>query len=58
MSEKLEFLIEDGVVKGVSPRHPFTMEIPEGVTAIGNRAFQGNSLLKSVRIPDSVTWKS
>jgi hypothetical protein len=32
-----------------------SIEIPEGVTIIGNHAFQGSKSLRTIRIPESMT---
>jgi len=52
--DKTELTIENGVlVKYFGADREFT--VPEGVTAIGDRAFERNLWLETVRIPDSVT---
>lgn len=51
-----EFTIVDGVLTSVINLHGATkVTIPDGVTSIGNYAFQNCTGLTSVTIPDSVT---
>ena len=52
VSKPEDFTIEDGVLTGYSGKAS-KIEIPEGVTAIGQGAFEGNRRIKSVTIPDS-----
>lgn len=52
VSKPEDFTIEDGVLTGYSGKAS-RVEIPEGVTAIGKGAFEGNRRIKSVTIPDS-----
>jgi len=52
VSKPEDFIIEDGVVTGYTGKAS-KIEIPAGVTAIGDGAFEGNRRIKSVTIPDS-----
>lgn len=52
VSKPEDFTIGDGVLTGYTGKAS-KVEIPEGVTAIGERAFEGNRRIKSVTIPDS-----
>ncbi len=52
VSKPEDFTIEDGVLTGYSGKAS-KIEIPAGVTVIGNNAFEGNRRIKSVTIPDS-----
>ena len=54
MGETEEFLIEDGVLIAYLGNDA-AVEIPEGVTAIGEAAFLNNAAMTSVVIPDTVT---
>ena len=49
-----DFTIKIGILTG---RNPYIVkaDIPDGVTAIGNYAFDGCASLKSINIQDSVT---
>ena len=54
-SEDGRCLIVDGVLNSFAPYGLTEYSIPEGVTSIGEIAFQGYSSLESISIPDSVT---
>lgn len=47
--------IEDGVLKKCTDKGAVSVEIPEGVTEIGEKAFRACESLESVVIPPSVT---
>lgn len=48
-------IIENNVVTGVKDDNICSVIIPNGVTGIGDRAFEWCSLLSSIHLPDSVT---
>jgi hypothetical protein len=55
MSSSGDFIIENGVLKKyIGPGGDVV--IPKGVTQIGGSAFEGNTALISVTVPDSVTF--
>ena len=49
-----DFTMENGILTGCNP-DIVKADIPDGVTAIGNYAFDGCTSLKSINIPNSVT---
>ena len=49
-----DFAMENGILTGCNP-DIVKADIPDGVTAIGNYAFDGCTSLKSINIPNSVT---
>ena len=53
--QKPVVLVEDGVAVGCRDKSVTSVEIPAGVTKIGNGAFYGCKALASVVIPESVT---
>lgn len=53
-TETSEFVIEDGVLKDYTGDDEEVI-VPDGVTRIGNRAFEYNENVSSVMIPDSTT---
>ena len=54
MGENEPFLIENGVLVAYLGDDPL-VEIPAGVTAIGDAAFLNNTTMTGVVIPESVT---
>ena len=54
MSKRSDFIIENGVLVDYTGSGGH-VTIPEGVTKIGDEAFENGSNLQSVSIPDSVT---
>lgn len=49
-----DFAMENGILTGCNP-DIVKADIPDGVTAIGNYAFDGCTSLKSINIPNSMT---
>lgn len=54
-SKPEEFVIKDGILTRYNGKAT-RIEIPEGVTGIGQAAFRRNEKIKSVVIPDSCRW--
>ena len=57
MKEKI-FIVPDGtteIKRGMIPRDATVVVIPEGITSIGDHAFDGCTSLKSITIPKGVT---
>lgn len=52
--ERLNFVIENGVLTNYKGNSE-TVNIPDGVTEIGEKCFSGNEKIKYVNMPDTVT---
>ena len=53
MADSKDFLIENGVLKRYKGKSK-NVVVPEGVTAIGKRAFSNKQFIESVIIPEGV----